>query len=379
MEDYSFSISGEVENASSDVVTLYKLIGDGEELVIDKAPAKNGNFTLQGDIILPSEAYILYGQEYIIPFFLDSDEMKILANTEISFEGHGTKVLRPHIIGSESNMVYQDYLMRLETLQKESEFLALDTVIDNYILAVNANDTMGVEKLKHAMENKYLLTEKKVDSLRAKIVLEYPESIVSPYIMMHEGMGLNDQSFSLSEMIHIFESFEPYLVGTHYYEEGKNLIKRIEKTTIGQIAPAFTLPMPDGSSLSLSDYKGSYVFLDFWAYWCGPCTDDFPALKQVYEDYHKMGFEIIGISDDPDVRPWKEAIAEHSLPWPQGIVFVDKTFSETVSELYNVTYLPTTYLIDREGTIIEKKLNANHLRKILSERITDNKEIDKAE
>jgi len=120
---------------------------------------------------------------------------------------------------------------------------------------------------------------------------------------------------------------------------------------IGFTAPDFTLPTVDGREISLSDYRGRPVILNFWASWCGPCRYEVPAFKALYERYPEEQVVIIAVStqDDPDsARGY--AIAD-------GLKFVIPVDPRgVVANLYNVRGLPTTFIINENGVIKSIKI-----------------------
>ena len=83
----------------------------------------------------------------------------------------------------------------------------------------------------------------------------------------------------------------------------KENLRNYSESNIGAKAPDFSLKDYENKNIKLSDFKGKYVLLDFWANWCIPCLEDFPALKEYYQKYNP-GLEIIGISRDEDPEKW---------------------------------------------------------------------------
>ena len=110
----------------------------------------------------------------------------------------------------------------------------------------------------------------------------------------------------------------------------------------------------------LEDFAGQWVFIDFWASWCGPCRRANPEVVEIYNTYHDQGFEILGVSLDRDSARWVEAIADDQLTWHH---ISDLKFWESAgAELYGVSAIPHTVLIDRDGIISAKNLHGDELR-----------------
>ncbi len=118
----------------------------------------------------------------------------------------------------------------------------------------------------------------------------------------------------------------------------------------GKTAPDFTLKTLSGKVVSLSDYRGKVVLVNFWASWCPPCREEMPLFKRVYEKYKKKGFEILAVSTDSSVDPVKKFVKEH------GISFTVLMDDGKVSSTYGIQGLPTSFLIDRDGRILKVRL-----------------------
>jgi len=136
--------------------------------------------------------------------------------------------------------------------------------------------------------------------------------------------------------------------------------KKIQGSLVaGAKFPDFNEKDLDGKPLSVANYKGKVVLVDFWATWCGPCVGELPNVLKAYETYHKKGFEIIGISLDSNEKKLKDFIAEKKMPWRQ--YFDGKGWGNKLAAKYGVNSIPATYLLDGEGKIIAKNLRGQAL------------------
>ncbi len=137
-------------------------------------------------------------------------------------------------------------------------------------------------------------------------------------------------------------------------------VASLSALSVGSIAPDFSLQTAEGEAIKLSSLRGQYVMIDFWASWCGPCRKENPFVKEVYQDFADKGFQILGVSVDRDAAAWQQAIEKDGLPW---LHVLDK--ESTVAETYNVTGIPFTVLLDKEGKILAKGLRSERLKKEL--------------
>ena len=111
-------------------------------------------------------------------------------------------------------------------------------------------------------------------------------------------------------------------------------------------APDFTLAARGGKSVSLAQYKGQVVMINFWATWCGPCREEMPLLESIYKKYNKVGFTLIGVNVEPDSKAAEAWLKQTPVSFP--ILFDTQS---KVSKLYQVAGMPSTVIVDRKGQV----------------------------
>ncbi|MHA4809359.1 redoxin domain-containing protein [Flavitalea flava] len=138
------------------------------------------------------------------------------------------------------------------------------------------------------------------------------------------------------------------------------------------LAPVFTSSDTLGRQVSLADFKGKYVLVDFWASWCKPCREANPGLKTMYEKFKNKNFTIVGISIDTQKDAWMKAIHQDQLPWTQ-ICDLAGGFTGKTAAQYQIGFIPTNYLVDPQGKIIGSFIkDAETLEKVLREHGVNN-------
>jgi peroxiredoxin len=138
-------------------------------------------------------------------------------------------------------------------------------------------------------------------------------------------------------------------------EKAQEQIPIQEKFNTENPAPNFTMQSAEGNAISLSQFKGKVVMIDFWATWCPPCVKSIPEVKNLWKKYKDKGLVILGVSLDKDLQAWQTYIKNNDMTWFQ--VADGKFWENDAAILYGVESIPNVCIIDQKGNIVAKGLN----------------------
>jgi thiol-disulfide isomerase/thioredoxin len=125
----------------------------------------------------------------------------------------------------------------------------------------------------------------------------------------------------------------------------------------------FTANDISGQPLKLSDFKGKIVLLDFWATWCPPCRVEIPNLLEIYRQFKNKNFVLISVSLDRDIPLARQFVKEKEMNW---LHVIDRKSSSSIAALYEIEYIPATFIIDGKGKIVARNLRGGELKNIIA-------------
>lgn len=240
----------------------------------------------------------------------------------------------------------------------------LNTIKNQYIGRINAIQTQFEETVASQPDKREMIMqqikpkyEEEVNGMNnaiLKFAQGNTESLAAFYaINLLNPSEHEDEVIAYSDKIK--SSFNENEAVTEFLKRASGL----KALQVGQSAPAFTIDGISGKPIKLSDFKGKYVLLDFWASWCMPCRQENPNLVRAYHQYKGKNFTILGISLDKDIAAWKQAIDADKLEWAHASELQD--FQGATVRLYQIEAIPSSFLIDPNGKIIAKNLRGEEL------------------
>lgn len=334
-------------------VHLNKVDEKGKERTIGTRMVVNEEFTFEGSVDAPDLYYLTINS---VPGKLPL----MLENSEIKIEIDKTKLADSKITGSKSQNDYGIYQSGLKAIDKEMQPIRL-----RMRKAMAERNGAMQDSLSQQME---ALITKKTD-YTLDVIQKHKDDFFSLFLIRQQ---LNDPNMDVERYRNAFNSLSSSVKSS---KDGRATQSRLESLykiymrtanlEIGKVAPNFEAPNPEGKPIALDDIKGKVTIIDFWAAWCGPCRRENPNVVRIYNKYHDQGLEIIGVSldgsrnqKDPK-KAWLDAIEKDKLTWTQ--VSNLQYFNDPVAQLYNITSIPATYILDKDGKIVSKNLRGRAL------------------
>ncbi|MFA4870074.1 MAG: TlpA disulfide reductase family protein [Pedobacter sp.] len=174
--------------------------------------------------------------------------------------------------------------------------------------------------------------------------------------------NLQNDALMVKEAYHLLS---PAIKKTNPAESVKYSLDDLDARRVNVKAKDFVQNTVDDKPVGISDFKGKYVFVDFWASWCGPCRGENPNVLKAYNMYKDAGLEILGVSFDDKKEAWIKAIKEDGMPWTQ--ISALKGFENEAAKIYKIQGIPSSLLINPEGEIIAYDLRGQNLEKKLAD------------
>ena len=335
-----FKVNVSLANGNDKTVYLQKYV-DNVPVIIDSAVIANETAVLSADKDNPQILYALKikGMRGSMPFFAD--------NKDVAFVGDINNPQAVEIIASETQAeldAYNEELKSFDSQIRELYALMNDAIANNDSIMMDSLNTVGTALMEQQ------------DSFRDDYIKAHPESFVTHYIL--DGVK---QDYPVDQLKDLMAGFTTESI---YRDHLNEYVTKLERLEVGQPFIDFALMTNEDTEVVLSEMipQNKLTLIDFWASWCGPCRRENPVVKAAYEQYHELGFNVIGISVDQDEEAWLKAVEDDQLPWTQV-----RDSENKVSEDYMIYYIPSNFLFDQEGNMVAKGLRGEELKAKLAE------------
>jgi peroxiredoxin len=325
--------------------------------IIDSALIDNGAFQFTGTIAEPARAKLVldhHGEGLahlgtnadVIALYLEKGNIDITAKDSVRYAV---------ITGSKVNDDNAKYAAAVDGPEKTLKAI-------NAEYAASSPDKKENPEFVNGLKSRFDTVVEQEKELQQQYIKQNPDSYVS-LVALTELAG-QDMDASTFEPL-----YKGLSVGVRNTTAGLAFAKSIDAaraTSVGAMAPVFTQNDVNDKPVSLTDFHGKYVLVDFWASWCGPCRGENPNVVKAYNQYKEKNFTVLGVSlDRPGKKDdWLAAIKADGLAWTQ--VSDLKFWDNDVAKLYGIKAIPQNYLLDPSGKIIGKNLRGEELNKKLA-------------
>jgi peroxiredoxin len=363
----SVRISGTLTNPlKGNYIYLDELLSNEMKSVDSVKMSENGTFTFKREIKSPAFYVLKIDDRNFLTMLLSPGEKMTISS---NYDSLNYPVSVTGSRGTEQMTEYNNKLRStISKLTSLSNIYRQNVNSPNLPAVIQSLDSIAQTYLNEINSYTKSYIDKNLTSLVSLIAL-YQQVAPNVYVLNPS----KDYKYYLkvdSSLTSLYPDYEPV---TSLHEQVKQLMADVrnteDKTTpagVGAEAPDIVLPTPQGDTIKLSSTRGSVVLLDFWASWCAPCRHENPNLVKAYDTYHRKGFQIYQVSLDKTREAWMKGIEDDQLG--RWIHVSDiQYFNSVAAKLYKVEYIPSNFLLDKQGRIIATNLRGEALQTKLAE------------
>lgn len=326
---------------------------------------KNNHFTLNG---------IIRGDEYKGYLYLSYDNKKdscLVLNNQFYFKGKMPIADIGFFTTNRATATAQDFYLENENIKMD---ISIEKkIINDYNLDwVTINSISGTKtslidkdyenfKKKHQHDKDW---QNKHYNKLDEIVSKHPKHRYSLGLLVAESW---DSLVDIKKMRKMYEKLDLKSLNRNSLLVLKRNIFPVESSKVGKPMIDFELPNEKEQLINTKQYRGSILFIDFWASWCAPCRKQIPKITEVYEKFQNKNFKILSVSIDKEKKKWLLALEKEKIQWHN--VLEDKEFTSEIIKEYEVTSIPSTFLIDEKGIIVANNPSMEELENYLNKNL----------
>ena len=277
---------------------------------------------------------------------------------DFAFSLSAAKGLKVESSSSPFQALYEQFVKERDRVGQKQLLDSLDQV---FYAAREKNDSREMEEIKRTTAPIYNNAYKQLRSwfdtqITAQRGTPFGIYLYYTYKLQHSKL---DTKSKVYEADSILQKIEPDLQENHYYQLAFNKVFKAKNTLIGQKAPNIIGIGINGEQISLQNFQGKYVLIDFWSSSCKWCRKETPNIRKAYDEFKSKGFIVLGVSTDIHKAEWREAIAKDNATWNH--LLLPKEQRPKILEAYNIISIPEILLVAPNGDIIAKGLRGEQI------------------
>ena len=351
-----FTLNGTIDLDDGQSVLLLGVDDQSQLMPIDTVEVSAGTFSFSGSAKYPEMHYLNFeGVRSLLPLVLEPGTITVQAVKD--------SIQKANVRGTKSNVDVAQFLEEVSTYN-----LALREISFELRNAMLRKDSLNISDLQDQYDNMVA----KLTDFELSYITDNPDSYVSSLILEQQ---VTSGQIDPAEAQLLFDQLEGNIKKTKSAQNIQKLLspenveENKESPGVGDVAPDFQAPNPNGEFVSLYNTKEKFTLIDFWASWCKPCRDQSPELVELHNNYRSKGVTIMSVSLDRKNESWLQAIINDNLNWTH--ISNLKHWQDPIAAEYNVRSIPELFLIDEKGAVLARSHDLASIKSVLKNATAD--------